>query len=148
NGYRQTMQRIKEIIPLTIHEVPSGIEVFDWTVPKEWNVREAYVLAPNGKKIIDFRQHNLHILQYSQPVHLKLPLSELKDHLYSLPDHPDWIPYRTSYYKDNWGFCLSQKQLEGLEEGEYEVVIDSSLEPGHLTYGEYFIQGETDEEVL
>lgn len=147
-GYRQTMQRIKEIIPLTIHEVPSGIEVFDWTVPKEWNVREAYVIAPNGKKIIDFQQHNLHILQYSHPIHRKMPLSELKSHLYSLPDHPDWIPYRTSYYKENWGFCLSQKQLDSLEEGEYEVVIDSSLEDGHLTYGEYFIQGETDDEVL
>ena len=148
DGYRQTMQRIKEIIPLTIHEVPSGIEVFDWAVPKEWNIREAYVKAPDGKKIIDFQRHNLHILQYSHPIRRKMPLSELKSHLYSLPDHPDWIPYRTSYYKENWGFCLSQKQLDSLEEGEYEVVIDSSLEDGHLTYGEYFIQGETDEEVL
>ena len=142
------MQRIKEIIPLTTHEVPSGTEVFDWVVPKEWNIREAYVKAPNGKKVIDFHRHNLHILQYSHPIHRKIPLSELKNHLYSLPDHPEWIPYRTSYYKENWGFCLSQKQLDSLEEGEYEVVIDSSLEDGHLTYGEYFIQGETEEEVL
>ena len=148
NGYRQTMQRIQEIIPLTTHEVPSGTEVFDWTVPKEWNVREAYVIAPSGEKIIDFQQHNLHILQYSYPIHQKMPLSELKSHLYSLPDHPDWIPYRTSYYKENWGFCLSQKQLDSLEEGEYEVMIDSSLQDGHLTYGEYFIQGQLDEEVL
>jgi aminopeptidase-like protein len=148
NGYRQTMQRIKEIIPLTIHEVPSGTEVFDWVVPKEWNIREAYVKGPDGKKIIDFRQHNLHILQYSRPVCQKITLSELKTHLYSLPEHPDWIPYRTSYYKENWGFCLSQKVLDSLEDGEYEVVIDSSLEDGHLTYGEYFIQGDTDNEVL
>jgi aminopeptidase-like protein len=148
DGYRQTMQRIKEIIPLTIREVPSGTEVFDWVVPKEWNVREAYVIGPSGRKIIDFRQHNLHILQYSHAVRLKVTLSELKEHLYSLPEHPDWIPYRTSYYKENWGFCLSQKQLDSLEEGEYEVVIDSSLKDGYLTYGEYFIQGETDDEVL
>ena len=148
DGYRQTMQRVKEGIPLAIHEVPSGTEVFDWVVPKEWNIREAYVKGPDGKKVIDFQWHNLHILQYSYPIRRKMPLSELKSHLYSLPDHPDWIPYRTSYYKESWGFCVSQKQLDSLEEGEYEVVIDSSLEDGHLTYGEYFIQGETDDEVL
>jgi len=148
DGYRQTMRRIQEIIPLAIHEVPSGTEVFDWTVPKEWNLREAYVIAPNGKKVIDFQQHNLHVLQYSLPVRLTLSLSELKPHLFSLPDYPDWIPYRTSYYKESWGFCVSQKQLDSLEEGDYQVVIDSSLEDGHLTYGEYFIQGETDDEVL
>jgi aminopeptidase-like protein len=148
DGYRQTMQRIQQIVPLTIHEVPSGTEVFDWTVPKEWNIREAYVIAPNGERVIDFQQHNLHILHYSLPVRCTLPLSELKTHLFSLPDHPDWIPYRTSYYKENWGFCLSQKQFDSLEEGDYEVVIDSSLEDGHLTYGEYFVQGESDDEVL
>lgn len=148
DGYRQTMRRIKNVIPLSIHEVPSGAEVFDWVVPKEWNIRDAYVRAPDGRKVIDFQRHNLHILQYSHPIRRKMPLSELKNHLYSLPDHPDWIPYRTSYYKDNWGFCLSQTQLVGLEEGQYEVVIDSSLENGHLTYGEYFIQGESEQEVL
>ena len=148
NGYRQTMRRIQEIIPISIQEVPSGTEVFDWTIPKEWNIRDAYVTGPDGKKVIDFKQHNLHIMQYSVPIRLKMPLEELKHHLYSLPDHPEWIPYRTSYYKENWGFCLSQKQLDSLEEGEYEVVIDSSLEDGHLTYGEYRIQGESDEEVL
>ncbi len=148
NGYRQTMRRIQEIIPISIHEVPSGTEVFDWTIPKEWNIRDAYVTGPSGKKVIDFKQHNLHLMQYSVPVRLKMPLQELKHHLYSLPDHPEWIPYRTSYYKENWGFCLSQKQLDSLEEGEYEVVIDSSLEEGHLTFGEYRIQGESDEEVL
>ena len=148
NGYRQTMRRIQEIIPISIQEVASGMEVFDWTIPKEWNIRDAYVKGPSGKKVIDFKQHNLHVMQYSVPVRLKMPLQELKHHLYSLPDHPEWIPYRTSYYKENWGFCLSQKQLDSLEEGEYEVVIDSSLEDGHLTYGEYRIQGESDEEVL
>jgi len=148
NGYRQTMQRIQEIIPISIQEVPSGTEVFDWTIPKEWNIRDAYVKGPNGKKVIDFKQHNLHVMQYSVPIRLKMPLQDLKHHLYSLPDHPEWIPYRTSYYKENWGFCLSQKQLDSLEEGEYEVVIDSNLEDGHLTFGEYRIQGESDEEVL
>jgi aminopeptidase-like protein len=148
DGYRQTMRRIQEIIPISIQEVPSGTEVFDWMIPKEWNIRDAYVKGPSGKKVIDFKQHNLHVMQYSVPVRLKMPLQELKHHLYSLPDHPEWIPYRTSYYKENWGFCLSQKQLDSLEEGEYEVVIDSSLEDGHLTYGEYRIQGESDEEVL
>jgi aminopeptidase-like protein len=148
DGYRQTMRRIQEIVPISIQEVASGTEVFDWTIPKEWNIRDAYIKGPSGKKVIDFKQQNLHVLQYSVPVRLKMPLEELKHHLYSLSDHPDWIPYRTSYYKENWGFCLSQKQLDSLEEGEYEVVIDSSLEDGHLTYGEYRIQGESEEEVL
>src|SRR6185295_2322291 len=148
NGYRQTMRRIQEIIPIAIHEVPSGTEVFDWTIPKEWNIRDAYVIGPSGKKVIDFKQHNLHVLQYSVPLRTKMPLQELKHHLYSLPDYPEWIPYRTSYYKENWGFCLTQKQLDSLEVGEYEVVIDSSLEDGHLTFGEFRIQGESNEEVL
>jgi aminopeptidase-like protein len=148
DGYRQTMRRIQEMIPVSIQEVPTGTEVFDWTIPKEWNIRDAYVKGPSGEKVIDFKQHNLHVMQYSVPVRLQMPLQELKHHLYSLPDHPEWIPYRTSYYKENWGFCLSQKQLDSLEEGEYEVVIDASLEDGHLTYGEYRIQGESNEEVL
>jgi aminopeptidase-like protein len=122
DGYRQTMRRIEEEIPLVTHEVPSGTEVFDWVVPKEWNIREAYVKGPDGKKVIDFQRHNLHILQYSNPIHRKMPLSELKSHLYSLPDHPDWIPYRTSYYKENWGFCVSQKQLDSLEDGDRFII--------------------------
>jgi aminopeptidase-like protein len=142
------MRQIQAVIPISIQEVPSGTEVFDWTIPKEWNVRDAYVKGPSGNKVIDFKQHNLHLLQYSTPVHLKMPLQKLKQHLYSLPDYPEWIPYRTSYYKENWGFCLSQKQLDSLEDGEYEIVVDSSLEDGHLTIGEYRIQGESDEEVL
>lgn len=148
SGVRQTLKRLQTLIPVTMHEVPSGTQVFDWTIPKEWNIRDAYVKGPAGEKVIDFHRHNLHIVQYSRPVRLKLPLSELKDHLYSLPEYPDWIPYRTSYYKDSWGFCVSQRQLESLSEGEYEVVVDSSLEDGHLTYGEYLIRGEVEDEVL
>jgi len=148
NGVRQTLERLREIIPLTVHEVPSGTAVFDWSVPREWNIRDACIITPTGDKIAEFTKHNLHVLNYSVPVHRKLTLEELKPHLFTLPDQPDWIPYRTSYYKENWGFCISQRQLDSLPEGEYEVVIDSTLEPGHLTYGEYFIQGETDEEIL
>ncbi len=148
DGYRRTMQRIGEIIPLTIHEVPSGTEVFDWVVPKEWNIKDAYIKDSSGRKVVDFQQHNLHVLQYSQPIRRKMPLLELKNHLFSLPDHPEWIPYRTSYYKENWGFCLSHAQLESLEPGEYEVVIDSTLKEGHLTYGECFLPGESTDEIL
>ncbi len=147
-GVRQTLEKLRETIPLTVHEVPSGTAVFDWSVPREWNIRDAYIITPAGDKIAEFSKHNLHVLNYSIPVHRKLTLEELKPHLFTLPDQPDWIPYRTSYYKENWGFCISQRQLDSLSEGEYEVVIDSTLEPGHLTYGEYFIPGETDEEIL
>jgi aminopeptidase-like protein len=148
NGVRLTLDRIKRRIPLLIHEVPSGTQVFDWVVPREWNIRDAYVVTPAGEKIAEFAINNLHVLNYSIPVHKKIMLDELREHLFTLPSHPDWIPYRTSYYKDNWGFCLSHNQAESLAEGEYEVFIDSTLEPGHLTYGELFIPGETSEEVL
>lgn len=148
DGVRQTLRILQQIISLEIHEVPSGTPVFDWVVPKEWNIRDAYVLNPNGERVIDYRQSNLHVLNYSIPIHQKLPLSELKKHLFSIPDYPDWIPYRTSYYRENWGFCLSHNNLHKLEEGEYEICIDSSLEDGYLTYGEYYLPGETDEEVL
>jgi aminopeptidase-like protein len=148
NGVRKTLELIKQHIPLEIREVPSGTRVFDWTVPREWNIRDAYVIDPDGKKVIDFAASNLHVVNYSTPVHQTLPLSELKAHLYSLPDHPDWIPYRTSYYKESWGFCLSHRVLESLIDGEYEVRIDSSLESGSLTYGECFIKGESDDEIL
>ncbi len=147
-GFRETLRRISTFIPLSIHEVPSGTPVFDWTVPKEWNIRDAYVKDAQGRRIIDFSQSNLHVLNYSVPVRRRLSLHELKDHLFSLPNYPDWIPYRTSYYKQDWGFCLSHRQLQGLEDGEYEVCIDSSLEDGHLTLGEYRIQGARDDEVL
>jgi len=148
DGVRSTLKRIKQEIPISIHEVPSGTQVFDWVVPSEWNINDAYVITPTGNKIAEFKKHNLHVLNYSIPVHKKLPLSELKQHLYTIPEHPDWIPYRTSYYRENWGFCISDAQFQSLPDGEYEVFIDSSLEPGHLTYGELFIPGESETEVL
>lgn len=148
NGVRQTLEILQQILPLEIQEVPTGTPVFDWEVPKEWNVQEAWVKDPAGKKIIDFSQHNLHLLNYSVPIRRSMSLSELRPHLYTLPDQPDLIPYRTSYYQENWGFCLPHRQYEQLEEGTYEVCIDSRLEAGHLTYGECFIPGQTDEEVL
>jgi aminopeptidase-like protein len=145
---RQTLSLLQKHVPLDIHEIPSGTKVFDWTIPKEWNIRRAYVKDSTGKTIIDFQESNLHVLNYSVPVHATLSLNDLREHLYSSPEHPDWIPYRTSYYNKNWGFCLSHNQLLGLSEGEYEVLIDSSLEDGHLTYGEYYLRGETGAEVL
>jgi len=148
NGVRETLEILKQKIPLSIFEVPSGTEVFDWTVPKEWNINTAWIKNAAGEKIVDFEKHNLHLLNYSTPIHQKMNLVELKKHLYTLPDHPDWIPYRTSYYKENWGFCLTHRQFEQLEEGEYEVYIDSSLKKGHLTYGELFIPGESKKEIL
>jgi aminopeptidase-like protein len=148
DGVRETLRRLQRFIPLTVHEVPSGTQVFDWTVPREWNIRDAYVKSSRGERVIDFQKSNLHVLNYSVPIHKRMPLQELKAHLVTLPDHPDWIPYRTSYYKENWGFCLSHKQLLELSEGEYEVVIDSSLKDGHLTYGELLLPGETTDEIL
>ena len=148
NGTRETLRFIERYIPLQIHEVPSGTNVFDWTVPKEWNIREAYIKNDQGEKIVDFARSNLHVMSYSVPFRGKISLEELKKHLFSLPDKPEWIPYRTSHYKENWGFCISHQQLMSLVDGEYEVCIDSSLKPGHLTYGEYFIPGQTSDEVL
>ncbi len=148
NGVRETLRILKNHIPLTVHEVPSGTQVFDWTVPKEWNIKDAYVGNSKGEKIIDFNKTNLHVLNYSVPVGKKVSLGELKEHLYTLPEYPEWIPYRTSYYQENWGFCTSHNQYKDLKDEEYEVVIDSSLQNGHLTYGEYYIKGEEAEEVL
>jgi len=148
DGVRSTLERIRKIIPLTVHEVPSGTAVFDWVVPLEWNIKDAYIITPTGEKIAEFRKNNLHVLNYSIPVRKKVNLDELKQHLFSLPAHPDWIPYRTSYYNENWGFCVKHNQLQSLPDGEYEVFIDSTLADGHLTYGEYVIQGETNEEIL
>lgn len=147
-GLRQSLRIIQEYIPLEIHEVPSGTPVFDWIVPKEWNIREAWVKDPEGKIVIDFKRNNLHILQYSTPVHEVMELEDLKKHLFSLPDKPDWIPYRTSYYQENWGFCLAHRELQCLPEGLYEVYIDASLEEGHLTFGELYLPGDSTEEVL
>jgi aminopeptidase-like protein len=148
DGIRRTLAVLQHRIPLQIVEVPTGTTVFDWTVPKEWNIRDAYIKGPDGKRVVDFRQCNLHVLQYSTPVHATMPLSALKPHLFTLPERPDWIPYRTSYYQENWGFCLSHTQMLALEEGDYEVCIDASLDDGHLTYGEYYIRGSSPEEVL
>jgi aminopeptidase-like protein len=148
DGLRKTLALIKKRIPLQTVEVASGTSVFDWTVPKEWNIRDAYIKDSSGKRVVDFRQSNLHILNYSPPIHATMPLSELKSHLFTLPEHPDWLPYRTSYYKEDWGFCLTQNQLLALQDGDYEVRIDSSLEDGHLTYGECFLPGRSSGEVL
>jgi aminopeptidase-like protein len=148
NGLRETLRLLQRQIPLEMKEVPSGTQVFDWTVPKEWNIRDAYVKNAKGERVIDFQKSNLHVLNYSVPVHRRMGLAELKEHLFTLPKHPDWIPYRTSYYKESWGFCLAENQLAELKDEEYEVRVDTTLEDGHLTYGEYLLPGETREEVL
>ena len=148
DGLRRTLAAIQGRIPLDIVEVPSGTPVFDWTVPREWNIRDAYVADSHGKRVIDFRESSLCVLNYSVPVHATMRLSELRAHLFTIPEKPDWIPYRTSYYQDNWGFCLPHNRLLSLPDVEYEVKIDSTLEAGHLTYGEYFMAGRSTEEVL
>jgi aminopeptidase-like protein len=148
DGMRRTLALIQNRIPLQTCEVPSGAPVFDWTVPKEWNIRDAYIKDADGRRVVDFEQCNLHVMNYSAPLHRIMPLSELKPHLFTLPDKPDWIPYRTSYYQENWGFCLSHTQMLALEDGDYEVCIDSKLEDGHLTYGECYLPGRSTDEVL
>ena len=148
NGVRQTLSILNDFIPLDIIEVPSGTKALDWEIPFEWNIRDAWIKNPKGEKIVDFKKHNLHILNYSEPVAKKVNLNELKDHLYTLPGFPEWIPYRTSYYKQQWGFCLSYNQYKKLEDGEYEVFVDSDLQPGSLTYAEFFIPGNCKNEVL
>ncbi len=149
DGVRETLRFIQEQLPIEIHEVPSGTKVLDWTVPKEWNIRDAWIKNSAGERLVDFRKLNLHVMSYSVPVRKRMELRELKPHLYTDPAHPDWVPYRTSYYEEKWGFCLSENQLKQLQEGEsYEVVIESSLEPGNLTYGELLLKGEEAGEVL
>jgi aminopeptidase-like protein len=148
NGVRRSLRLLRETVPLASREVISDTPVFDWTVPDEWNIRDAYIMNQAGERLVDFRRSNLHVLNYSVPVNRTISLTELRPHLFTIPEAPDWIPYRTSYYQRNWGFCLTQRQLDKFEEGEYHVYIDSTLHPGHLTYGEFRIQGETDEEVL
>lgn len=148
NGVRETLRIIKEFTPIEIHEVPTGTKVFDWIVPREWNINDAYVKNSKGEKIIDFKKSNLHVLGYSVPIKKNMRLDELKNHLFTLPDHPNWIPYLTSYYQENWGFCITHKQYEQLTDDTYEVVIDSSLENGSLTYGEFYIKGRKKEEIL
>lgn len=147
-GVRHTLHTIQRFIPLTVHEVPTGTQVFDWSVPKEWNIRDAYVKDSRGEKVIDFRRSNLHLVGYSTPIHRRMSLAELRPHLFSSPEHPDWIPYRNSFYNESWGFCISDRQLQALPDDTYEVCIDSSLEPGSLTYAECYLAGESRDEVL
>ena len=148
DGIRETLAELRNQIPFAVEEVPSGTQVFDWTVPKEWNIRDAYIRNAQGEKVVDFKKHTLHVLNYSVPVRAKMSLAELQPHLYSLPEQPEVIPYRTSYYTERWGFCLPHRLREQLPEGEYEVVVDSTLEEGALTYGELFLRGEEEDEVL
>jgi len=148
NGVRDTLRLLQGRIPLTVHEIPSGQPVFDWLIPLEWNITEAYIADVRGRRVVDFADNNLHVVSYSRPVRARVSRDDLRQHLHTLPDHPDWIPYRTSYYKEGWGFCVSQRQYDQLSDPEYEVCIDATLEHGHLTYGEYVLPGATDEEVL
>jgi aminopeptidase-like protein len=148
DGVRQSLKIMQEYIPLEIHEVPSGTPAFDWSIPKEWNIRDAYIKDPSGRKVVDFQECNLHVVSYSSPVSAKMPLSELKKHVFTSPEHPQWIPYRTSYFKEDWGFCLSHNQLLGLPEGDYEVMVDSSLREGQFVFGELLVKGTSEEEVL
>jgi aminopeptidase-like protein len=148
DGIRQTLRAIQQHIPLQIFEVPTGTAVFDWTVPKEWNIRDAYIKDSSGRRVVDFRDSNLHVLNYSVPIRATMSLSEIRPHLFTIPEHPDWIPYRTSYYKEDWGFCLSHNQLAAMPDGDYEVCIDSTLADGNLTYGEYFLPGCVRDEIL
>jgi aminopeptidase-like protein len=147
-GVRQTLKMIGDRIPLTVYEVPTGTQVLDWVVPREWNIRDAYIADGAGRRIVDFRESNLHVVNYSVPVRARMPLAELRPHLFSLPDHPDWIPYRTSYYVESWGFCLEHRRLTDLTDAEYEVVIDATLDDGSLSYGECLLPGEADDEIL
>ncbi|MGW5716538.1 DUF4910 domain-containing protein [Amycolatopsis sp. NPDC003865] len=148
DGVRQTLDIIGEHIALERHEVPTGTAVLDWTIPQEWNIRDAYVAAPDGSRVIDFQELNLHVVGYSVPVRRRMPLSELREHLHTLPDQPSWVPYRTSYYAPAWGFCLAQEKLDALPDGEYDVVIDSTLADGSLTYGEHVVPGRVTDEVI
>lgn len=149
NGIRKTLEIISQRIPLQQVEVPTGTEVFDWVVPKEWNIQDAYIANASGTRLIELRNSSLHVMSYSVALHRKMSFQELRPHLFTIPEHPTWIPYRTSYYKEDWGLCLSHDQLMQMdEESEYDVCIDSSLESGNLTYGECFLPGQSPEEIL
>jgi aminopeptidase-like protein len=149
NGLRQTLRYLQRLLPgLDLHEVPSGTKAFDWTVPDEWNVRDAFLIGPDGQKVIDFRRNNLHVVGYSEPVEATLTLEELQPHLHSLPDLPEAVPYITSYYRRNWGFCLAHRDRLKLKRGRYRVKIDSALGPGSLTYGDLVLEGRERKEVF
>jgi aminopeptidase-like protein len=148
DGVRESLRLVSRHVALEVTEVPSGTRVYDWTVPKEWNIHAAWIADSKGNHVVDFSDSNLHVLGYSVPMRGKMGLDDLRPHLHTIPEHPNWIPLRTSYYSENWGFCLARSVLERLAEGIYEVCIDSSLEPGHLTYAEAYVPGETSDEVL
>ncbi|RYP85572.1 DUF4910 domain-containing protein [Nocardioides guangzhouensis] len=148
DGVRATLDVLAETVPLRRVGVPSGTRVFDWTLNDEWNAREAWIADTDGNRLVDLADHTLHLVSYSTPVRGRFTRDELLPHLHTLPDHPDWIPYRTSYYNRSWGFCLSQHQLDRLGDGPFDVLVDSTLEPGELTYGELFLPGETEDEVV
>jgi aminopeptidase-like protein len=147
-GLRRSLRILQRIAPLELHEVPTGTQVFDWTVPREWTFRSARLMAPDGEVVLDAARLNLHVLNYSAPFKGRVPLEELQKHLHSLPDKPSLVPYRTSYYQEAWGFCLSEEQRRRLRPGEYEVEIDTSLSDGSLTYGELAVPGAQEDEVL
>jgi aminopeptidase-like protein len=148
DGVRETLAILARRIPITRTEVPSGQPVYDWVVPPEWNIRGAYVARADGTRIVDFADSNLHVVQYSRPVDAVVTLTELREHLHSLPDQPDWIPYRRAFYSEGWGFCLRHRDLLALQDPAYRVVIDATLEDGYLTYGECVVPGESDRTVL
>ena len=149
NGFRESLRILTEgLADFRTSEIPTGTQVFDWTVPKEWNIRGGYIETLDGKRIIDFADTNLHIMGYSGPIDAVISREELLEHVYTQPDQPDWIPYVTSYYKERWGFCMSEKQKQTLTEAQYHVVIDSDLKEGSLTLGDIVIKGETDEEIM
>lgn len=147
-GLRSTLEIISAQVPLQLIELPSGTKVFDWEIPPEWNIRDAFIKNAQGDRVVDFKASNLHVVNYSVPVHRWMKLEELKPHLHSLPSQPDAVPYLTTYYSRNWGFCLTHHQYQNLPDGEYEVCIDSTLEPGSLTIAEALLPGESDKEIL
>ena len=147
-GFRDSLRELAQVVPISLTDVATGTHVFDWTVPKEWNIRDAWIADSTGRRVVDFRNSNLHVVSYSVPVRERMSLTVLKPRLHTLPEQPDVIPYRTSYYSEDWGFCLSHGALEALPDGEYEVCIDSTLAPGNLTYGECILPGATTDEIL
>ncbi len=148
DGVRATLDVVGEYLPLQVREVPTGTRVLDWTVPQEWNIRDAYIADGTGRRVVDFAASSLHVLGYSVPVHRTMPLAELREHLHTLPEQPSLVPYRTSYYTPRWGFCLAQETLDALPDGDYEVCVDSTLADGHLTYAEHVVPGRVADEVL
>lgn len=147
-GVRQTFELLRPILDLDLTEVPTSTQVFDWTVPREWNIHDAWIAGPDGSRVVDFADSNLHVLGYSTPIRARMSLEELRTHVFTHPTEPGWIPFRTSYYNENWGFCMERSRLESLPEGEYEVCIDSTLADGAITFAECVLPGEVDDEIL